>query len=217
MADDGSTLALSRPRRAGRPTSEETGQLNERILQAAFAVFAREGFGGATIEQIAQESHTTRRSVLSRFPDKEALLLAVVEMRMRRTERALQPPEVLALVRPLEALKESCRLMLELAVDETGLDFYRLCLAHVGKFPQISVLTMQWNDRWAGDLATIVERAQRAGAFPGRDPQMLATGLIGAFISNPVNRAALGDPQFRDPAALRRYFDGMWSFIRDLA
>jgi AcrR family transcriptional regulator len=217
MADDGSTLVLSRPRRAGRPTSEETGQLNERILQAAFAVFAREGLGGATIEQIAQEGHTTRRSVLSRFADKEALLLAVVEMRMRRTERVLQPPEVLALVRPLEALKEACRLMLELAVDERGLDFYRLCLAHVGKFPQISVLTMQWNDRWAGELATLIERAQRAGAFAGRDPQMLATGLIGAFISNPVNRAALGDPQFHDPAAQRRYFDGMWSFIRDLA
>ncbi len=216
MADDGSPLAIPRARRAGRPTSEETGRLNERILQAAFAVFAREGFGGATIEQIAQESHTTRRSVLSRFPDKEALLLAVVEMRMRRVERVLQAPEVLAVVKPLEALKEACRLMLEVAVDENGLEFYRLCLAHVGKFPQISAMTMQWNDRWAGELTSIIQRAQRSGAFPNRDPEMLATGLIGAFISNPVNRAALGDPQFHDPAALRRYFDGMWSFIRDL-
>jgi len=217
MADDGAPLAISRARRAGRPTSEETGRLNEKILQAAFTLFVREGFGGATIEQIALESHTTRRSVLSRFPDKEALLLAIVEMRMRRIERALQPPEALAAVKPVEALKEACRLMLEHVVTEDALGFYRLCLAHVGKFPQITVMTMQWNDRWVADLKAIIERAQRSGAFLGRDPEMVATGLIGAFISNPVNRAALGDPQFRDPVRLRRYFDGMWSFIRDLA
>ena len=217
MADDGSPLTIARTRRAGRPTSEETGQLNEKILQAAFTLFAQEGYGGATIEQIAQKSHTTRRSVLSRFPDKESLLLAVVEMRVRRVERALQPPEILTLVKPLEALKQACQSMLELAVDADGLAFYRLCLAHVGKFPQITAMTMQWNDRWAAELKSIIERSQRGGAFAGRDPEMLATGLIGAFISNPANRAALGDPQFHDPAGLRRYFDGMWSLIRDLS
>jgi hypothetical protein len=39
--------------------------------------------------------------------------------------------------------------------------------------------------------------------------------MIGAFISNPINRYALGDPQFRDPVRLDRYFEGMWRFIED--
>jgi len=208
--------AVASERRAGRPTSEETGRLNEEILQAAFTVFAREGFGGASIEQIAQESRTTRRSVLSRFPDKESLLLAVVEMRLRRFQTRIQPPETLWVSRPLEAIKEACRLMLENVVVPENLDFYRLCLAHVAKFPAISAMAMQWNDRWVADLCGMIVRAQRSGSFAGRDPEMVATGLIGAFISNPVNRAALGDAQFRDPLELRRYFDGMWSFVQDL-
>jgi AcrR family transcriptional regulator len=209
-------LEVVSERRAGRPTSEETGRLNENILQAAFRVFVREGFGGASIEQIAQESRTTRRSVLNRFRDKEALLIAIVEMRMRRLEVRLRPSEAVLATKPLEAIKEACRLMLEVAVDPEGIDFYRLCLAHAGKFPEITVATTRWNDRWLADLQALIERAQRAGAFEGRDPALLATGLIGAFISNPVNRAALGDTQFRDPAPLRRYFNGMWGFIQDL-
>ncbi len=209
-------VAVVNDRRAGRPTAEETGRLNEEILQAAFKVFAREGFGGATIEQIAQEGRTTRRSVLSRFADKEALLISVVEMRLRRFQTRIQPSEAVWAAKPLEALRESCRLMLENVVDEDSIDFYRLCLAHVTKFPAISTMAMQWNDRWLADLGAMIERAQRGGSFPGRDPAMVATGLIGAFISNPVNRAALGDAQFRDPVQRRRYFDGMWSFVEDL-
>jgi AcrR family transcriptional regulator len=203
-------------RKAGRPTSEETGRLNEEILQAAFKVFEREGFGGASIEQIAQESRTTRRSVLSRFPDKESLLMALIEINMRRFQARLDLTEAEWVGKPPESLKEACRRMLETAVDPEGIAFYRLCLAHASMFPEITTITMRWNDRWAMDLTTLIQRAQRNGLFQGREPAMLATGLIGAFISNPVNRAALGDPQFRDPASLRRYFDGMWSFIEDL-
>jgi AcrR family transcriptional regulator len=200
-------------RRAGRPTTEETGRLNEEILQAAFKVFVKEGFGGASMEQIAQESRTTRRSVLNRFHDKETLLIAVVEMGMWRLWKKIMPSESMLAARPLDTLKEMCSLMLENFVTRETSDWYCLCLAHVVKFPAISTATLRWNDRLASDLALLVERAQRSGAFPGRDPAVVATGLIGAFISNPINRATLGDPQFRDPILLRQYFDGLWSFF----
>jgi TetR/AcrR family transcriptional repressor of mexJK operon len=204
-------------RRAGRPTTEETGRLNEEILQAAFKVFVKEGFGGASMEQIAQESRTTRRSVLNRFHDKETLLIAVVEMNIWQLQKKFMPSESMLAAKPLDTLKELSALMLENCVSQEVIDFFCLCLAHVVKFPAISVAVLRWNDRLAADLAVLVERAQRSGAFPGRDPAMVATGLIGAFISNPINRAALGDVQFREPLPLRQYFDGLWSFfVQDL-
>jgi AcrR family transcriptional regulator len=200
-------------RRAGRPTTEETGRLNEEILQAAFKVFVKEGFGGASMEQIAQESRTTRRSVLNRFHDKETLLIAVVEMHIWQLQKKFLPSESMLAAKPLDTLKEVCSILLENCVLQELIDFYCLCLAHVVKFPVISTVVLRWNDRLASDLALLVERAQRSGAFPGRDPAMVTTGLIGAFISNPLNCAALGDPQFRDPILLRQYFDGLWSFF----
>jgi AcrR family transcriptional regulator len=200
-------------RRAGRPTSEETGRLNEEILQAAMKVFAKEGFGGASMEQIAQQSRTTRRSVLNRFQNKETLLIAVVELGVWQMHKRLMPTDSMLAAKPLDTLKGVCRLMLEASTSQDTIDFYSLCIAHVAKFPAISTITIRWNDRLAADLHVMIGRAQRSGAFPSRDPAMVATGLIGAFISNPVNRAALRDPQFRDSAQIQQYFDGLWSFF----
>jgi AcrR family transcriptional regulator len=200
-------------RRAGRPTSEETSRLNEEILQAAMKVFVKEGFGGASMEEIAQQSRTTRRSILNRFQDKETLLIAVVELGVWQLHKRLMPTESMLAAKPLDTLKGVCRLMLETSTAQEIIDFYSLCIAHVAKFPAISTITIRWNDRLAADLGVMIERAQRSGAFPGRDPAMVATGLIGVFISNPVNRAALRDPQFRDSAQIQQYFDGLWSFF----
>jgi hypothetical protein len=120
------------------------------------------------------------------------------------------PTESMIAAKPLDSLKGVCRLMLEASTSQEIIDFYSLCIAHVAKFPAISTITIRWNDRLAADLHVMIERAQRSGAFPSLDPAMVATGLIGVFISNPANRAALKDPQFRDSAQIQQYFDGLW-------
>jgi AcrR family transcriptional regulator len=209
------TQAAANDRRVGRPTAEETERLNEQILQAALDVFLREGFGGASIEQIAQESRTTRRTILNRFHDKGSLFIAVLEMALWRFQKRITPPESMQGAKPLDTLREWCRLMLENVVLPEQIEIYRLSLSHLGKFPAITVAAQRWNDSLLADLEAIVRRAQQSGAFAGRDPATLATGMIGVFISNPVNRAALGDPQFRDPVRRRQYFDTLWKLIQD--
>jgi AcrR family transcriptional regulator len=210
-----SPLETFTERRAGRPTSEETERLNEEILEAAFRLFTLEGVGGASIERIAKESRTTRRSVLSRFPDKKALLLAAVEMRTWRFLASITPPEPMLVAKPLDTLREVCRLMLEAVVTEESVRFLGLCLSHMEKFPEVGAIGLRFNDRMLADLEVLIRRAQRSGAFKGRDPATMATGLVGIFISNPLNRTALGDPQFRDPVTLGRYFDGLWGYVLD--
>ena len=202
-------------RRAGRPTTEETERLNEEILQAAFKVFVREGFGGASIEQIAQESRTTRRTVLNRFRDKESLFIAVMDMGVWRFQKRSTPPESVLGARPIETLREWCRLMLENVVLPDQIEFYRLALAHISRFPEITAIALRWNDGLLADLEALVRRAQQSGVFQERDPAALATGMIGVFISNAVNRAALGDPQFQDPIRRKQYFDTMWKLVQE--
>ncbi len=210
---DANPAVARNERRAGRPTSEETEQLNEAILNAAFDVFVREGFGGASIEKIAQRSRTTRRSILNRFPDKGALLLATVEMAVWRFQRSIEPADAMLMAKPLEALKAMCQLMLDNVTNQDGIDLYCLSLAHVGRFPAMSTVLLHWNDSLELQLKMLVERTQRLGFFSNRDPAMVATALVGAFISNPVNRTALGDRQFRDPTSRQRYFNGLWEMI----
>jgi AcrR family transcriptional regulator len=51
----------------------------ERLLDAATAVFAEEGFEGATMEAIASRARTTKPTLYARFGSKEELFAAAVE------------------------------------------------------------------------------------------------------------------------------------------
>jgi AcrR family transcriptional regulator len=51
----------------------------ERLLRAAARVYARRGFGGATLDEVAAEAGFTKGAVYGHFGSKENLLLALME------------------------------------------------------------------------------------------------------------------------------------------
>jgi len=61
------------PRRRGRPRSEPVEVELERILDAATAVFARDGFGGARVDDIAREVGLNKAVLYRRVDSKQAL------------------------------------------------------------------------------------------------------------------------------------------------
>jgi AcrR family transcriptional regulator len=200
-------------RKAGRPTAEQTEQLNETIIRAALAVFTREGFAASTTEMIAQESGTTRRSVTHRFPDKNALLIAAIELSGGEYRQKVFTPAAVLAGKPLEAVRHACRMTFENVCEEDFVAFYRLAIAESAKNPAAGDVLIQLNDRFADELEILVVRAQREGLFAGQDPAATATGLIGVFLSNPINRRAFGDPQFKDEARRNRYFEALWALV----
>lgn len=59
------------------------------ILEAAADVFCREGFGGASIDEIAAEACVSRQTIYNHYREKETLFMAVVEDVMTRTNGML--------------------------------------------------------------------------------------------------------------------------------
>jgi AcrR family transcriptional regulator len=59
--------------------SARKAQTRERLLEAAARVYARRGFSGATLEEVASEAGFTKGAVYAHFGSKENLLLALVE------------------------------------------------------------------------------------------------------------------------------------------
>jgi AcrR family transcriptional regulator len=59
--------------------SERRAQTRGRLLEAAARVYARRGFAGATLEEVAAEAGFTKGAVYGHFGSKENLLLALVE------------------------------------------------------------------------------------------------------------------------------------------
>jgi AcrR family transcriptional regulator len=75
---------------AARLTREQSrAATRERLLNAARSVFARSGFHGASVEEIASEAAFSTGALYSNFDGKEDLFLAVMEREVDRHARAI--------------------------------------------------------------------------------------------------------------------------------
>ncbi len=59
-------------------------ETRQRILDAAFRVFARQGLGQASIDDIAREASISKGALYHHFPGKQELFYALLRDRVRR-------------------------------------------------------------------------------------------------------------------------------------
>jgi AcrR family transcriptional regulator len=79
-ADSDRTLAVEDPAAGSRMTREQSrANTRERLLAAARSVFARSGFHGASVEEIASEAGFSTGALYSNFEGKEDLFLVLME------------------------------------------------------------------------------------------------------------------------------------------
>src|SRR3546814_17022758 len=88
---------LFRSSTAGLPTREQARLRHEQLLDEALEQFLDKGFVMTTIDAIAAAVGMTKRTVYTRYPDKNALFGAAVQ---RAIERWIIPAEVLAALDP---------------------------------------------------------------------------------------------------------------------
>ncbi|HVY86979.1 MAG TPA: TetR/AcrR family transcriptional regulator [Caulobacterales bacterium] len=69
----------------GRLSAEETAQLPDRLLDAAFKLFMQKGYASTSMEQIAKEAGASTKTIYSRFPSKAEILRTVVRRMVERT------------------------------------------------------------------------------------------------------------------------------------
>ncbi|QAY69375.1 TetR/AcrR family transcriptional regulator [Xylanimonas protaetiae] len=72
------------------PVSARRERTRERLLDAAVQVFARVGFGAASVEAIAEAAGFTRGAFYSNFESKEHLFLALTDRQFREQVVALE-------------------------------------------------------------------------------------------------------------------------------
>lgn len=79
-AEDDAASLPGRPAEADdAPLSRIQRDNRERILTAALAAFARDGFRGATVDRIAAEAGMSKPNLLYYYPTKERMYLAVLD------------------------------------------------------------------------------------------------------------------------------------------
>jgi TetR/AcrR family transcriptional regulator, mexJK operon transcriptional repressor len=174
------------------------GRIDKRqaILDAAFAVFAREGYAQAGMDVIAAEAGAAKATVYNHFHDKETLLRQSIAA---EADRALA--KNLATVERLTEQGGELRTMLE-DVGHRLLQCYcedrswavrRLLSAEINQFPDLlDIVQGRAADRVHDALANRMARLTVAGRLRTTDP-LLAAEQFSALLLGPMDkRSRLG-------------------------
>lgn len=112
------------------------GRKYDQVLNGAWHVFRRDGFEGASVDDIAREAGVSKATLYSYFPDKRLLFLEVA-----RGECCRQSRETADLITsgsgPQDVLTICASRMLDFLLSDFGLRIYRICVAESDRFPEI--------------------------------------------------------------------------------
>ncbi len=185
----GTITASPAPNRGGRPTLQDAPLLTERILDAATALFLREGYGAASLEAVAAAAGVSKRTLYARFAGKPALFEVVVARLVTRWLPAFDAG--LGQAEGLEAtLLAAARVILSTALAPEALALHRLIVAEIGRFPELGQVLRDagagiGHERLAGVLA-------QAGLA---DPAWAAEQFVTLVLAVPQRHAlGLGPP-----------------------
>lgn len=167
-----------------RPRSRADAKRETRaaVLRAAEAVFRREGFHGASLDQIAREAGFTKGAVYSGFSSKADLFLGLLALRSADRITALQAVEAQA-ADPEDLAR---RFAAEFAASvRSEPDWWAVVLEFMSVVARDAGLRARYADHHdrvretaAAGLAAWFERS---GSTPAIAPRALATALLGTM------------------------------------
>ncbi|MFI6070281.1 TetR/AcrR family transcriptional regulator [Actinoplanes sp. NPDC051343] len=173
------------------------------IMEVATQEFARQGYDGARVDEIAAKTRTTKRMIYYYFGGKEGLFLEVLEQAYRHI-RSLEQQLDVDHLEPVEALRQ----LAELTFDhhESHQDFVRLVAIenihnaeHLRRSKSREVLAAPALDV----LSRIMERGRAAGLFRDDLDALDVHMIISAFCvfrgANRYTFQAIFDRDLLDP------------------
>ncbi|MFF0341771.1 TetR/AcrR family transcriptional regulator [Kribbella sp. NPDC004875] len=173
------------------------GRIDKRqaILDAAFTVFARDGYRQASVDTVAATAGVAKHTIYNHFGDKESLFrAAVAALADDALARNLAAVESLRPDRePAAALAEVGRELAECYCDEKSWALRRLLYAEFGSMPELQdIVRDRATDKVNDALADRLARLALAGKLRITDPAMAAE-QFGALLTAPLEtRSRLG-------------------------
>ncbi|WP_370311412.1 TetR/AcrR family transcriptional regulator [Sagittula sp.] len=112
------------------------GRKYDQVLAGAQEVFMRDGFEGASVDDIAREAGVSKATLYSYFPDKRLLFLEVTSAQCcRQADEALLSIEMAHT--PEHVLRDAGHRILTFMLSELGQRIFRICVAEADRFPEL--------------------------------------------------------------------------------
>src|SRR5215469_214518 len=156
---DESSVERRGVRKRGRPIGDRAAKSN-RLLAAARAVIARDGYAGASLRKVAQHASCTTGSVTYYFENKEAMVAAVTEALFDEFDEWLGEEATTVNTR---AIFEKMILWTMAGKGDAWLVALQLLIGARGN-PALADVFQRRYARFRHKLAKLVERGQQQGA-----------------------------------------------------
>ena len=179
------------------------------ILEAAMKAFLKNGYLGASMDEIAALAQVSKQTVYKQFSNKRSLF---VEMVTSMTDTASDKvhnnvPELTDSSEIAEYLRLYALRQLTVVLTPPLMQLRRLVIGEVSRFPEMArILYERGPQRAITAFARVLERLVELGLLTIDDPMSAASHFNWLLMSGPLNRAMLlGDDAIPKPAALRRH------------
>lgn len=190
-------------------TTPKGAEARARVITEATRVFARDGYRAGSLSRIADAAGLTQQGLLHYFPNKSALLLAVVAERERSTARFLEDGAGSGSILDgfVAALRHN--------IEEPNLVELMTVLSSESTSPDHP--THNWFvERYEGLVARLAEgvaQEQDSGRWGGQaEPEQAARMIIGLADGLRLQRL-LGHPELDHAEMVENFLDGMRSGI----
>ncbi|MBY6003829.1 TetR/AcrR family transcriptional regulator [Salipiger bermudensis] len=120
----------------GNAASVRRGRKYDQVLNGAREIFLRDGFEGASVDEIARTAGVSKATLYSYFPDKRLLFMEMATAQCQAQADAVllaldpsQPPRIV--------LRYIGHSVLGFLLSEMGLRVFRICVAEADRFPEL--------------------------------------------------------------------------------
>ncbi len=188
--------------RAGRPSRAAALQLREHILDVASKLLLTHGYGATSFETIARQARVSKRTLYDRFPDKPALMRAVVVRLIDSLRPAAHEPVIEG--RGLEQiLIHLALLVLRAALTPRALALHRLIVAESNRFPELAAAVAKAGGRQEAValIGDLLGRHSQRTPIAAADAEFAAQQFLQMIVSLPQLHA-LGSGTPMTPAEL---------------
>jgi AcrR family transcriptional regulator len=164
----------------------------ERILEAALNVFADKGYHDSRLDEIVDQSDTSKGAIYFHFPNKERLFLALVDQFADLLERR---------VRAAIAGQPAGMARVRVALEETLSTFSRyrrpakiMLVQAVGLGTTFESKRLEVNDRFSRLIGDYLQEAVEVGDIAPVDIEVVSAAWMGAIYNVVISWVYTGEP-----------------------
>lgn len=178
------------------------------VLEGARKVFLRDGFEGASVDDVAREARVSKATLYSYFPDKRLMFAEVfrAELTRENQETGIKldmtlPPDVL--------IPQVVRLIARHLISDFGIRTYRVAVGESARFPTLAhEFYTTGPEQLRRQLVPFFRACVAEGTLVMDDPELAADQLLELASANIHDRAVFLGVSSVDDAAMRRTCEG---------